>query len=79
MRDHYRQFSHPVLDFEPDAAKSLFAEFDTVADELRAHPEFVEQDLQIAVPAIMPLARPRPRPTRLVVAVRHLARPRPGD
>ena len=52
MRDHYRQFSHPVLDFAPDMAKSLFAEFDTVADELRAHALFVEQDLQIAFPQL---------------------------
>jgi hypothetical protein len=41
MRDHYRQFFHPVLDFAPDMAKSLFAEFDKVADELRAHSLFV--------------------------------------
>ena|SRR6516164_3065596 len=51
-RDHYRQFSHPVLDFAPDMAKDLFAEFDTVAVELRAHPLFVEQDLQIAFPQL---------------------------
>jgi len=51
-RDHYRQFSHPVLDFAPDMAKDLFAEFDIVANELRAHPLFVEQDLQIAFPQL---------------------------
>jgi len=52
MRDHYRQFSHPVLDFAPDTAKDLFAEFDTVAVELRAHPLFVAGDLQIAFPQL---------------------------
>jgi hypothetical protein len=72
MRDHYKGFSHPVLDFEPDMAKSLFAEFDTVANELRAHPEFVARFAD-CVSAIVPLARPRPRQTRLALAVRYLA------
>jgi len=52
MRDHYKGFSHPVLDFAPDMAKSLFEEFDSVAEECRAHALFVEQDLQIAFPQL---------------------------
>jgi hypothetical protein len=48
MRDHYHGFSHPVLDLPPRAVTHLFAEFDQIASELRAHPKFVADDLQIA-------------------------------
>lgn len=49
MRDHYREFSHPVLvDLPLQPTTDLFTEMDEIADELRANPEHVEVDDQIA-------------------------------
>jgi len=48
MTDHYGHFSHPVLNLAPEAMTNLFAEMDVVAEELRKHPMFVPDDLQIA-------------------------------
>jgi hypothetical protein len=49
MRDHYRQFSHPVLELSPEApTENLFAEMDAIADELRSDPRHIPGDDQIA-------------------------------
>lgn len=49
MRDHYRQFSHPVVvDLPVQSTIDLFSEMDQIADELRVHPEHVDADDQIA-------------------------------
>jgi len=48
-RDHYGPFDNPVLAPLPDEPPAdLFTEFDEIATELRAHPKFIESDLQIA-------------------------------
>src|SRR5262245_14870283 len=59
MRDHYRQFSHPVLvDLPAQPRVDLFTEMDEVADELRAHPLFIVSDLQIAFRQLQRLRLP---------------------
>jgi|AmaraimetFIIA100_FD_contig_71_2521151_length_560_multi_3_in_0_out_0_2 hypothetical protein len=48
MRDHYRHFSHPVLELSPAPTTDLFAEMDQIADELRRDPRHIPGDDQIA-------------------------------
>jgi hypothetical protein len=47
MREHYRHFSHPILELSPQAPTNLFAEVDAIADELRTHDAHIPADDQI--------------------------------
>ena len=49
MRDHYGPYSHPVLvDIPVEPPTDLLSEMDIIADELRANPDHIEDDDQIA-------------------------------
>jgi hypothetical protein len=49
MRVYYHPiFEHPVLELPDETAASVFNEMDEAAAQLRPHPMFVEDDLQIA-------------------------------
>jgi hypothetical protein len=58
-RDHYRQFSHPVLvDLPSPPTTDLFIEMDEIADELRCDPRYVEGHLEIAFRQLQKRRRP---------------------
>jgi hypothetical protein len=58
MIDHYKDFSHPVLNLAPEATANLFDEMDPIADELSEHPEHIADDDQIAFRQVQKLPLP---------------------
>jgi hypothetical protein len=58
MRDHYKLLDNPLLDLSAEATTHLFAEMDTIADELRTHGGHCPDDDQIAFYQLVRVRRP---------------------